>query len=77
MKKHFFDTLRDEMNKKGWDLRKLVDEAGLDKTDQGFTTGFKIGHPAPRFDEVVKIADTLDISLDIFRKDYTEQYKDV
>ena len=72
MKKHFFETLQAEMDKKDWDLEQLVDEAGLDKTDRGFTTGIKNGHPAPRFDEVVKIADTLGVSLDIFRKGNTE-----
>lgn len=26
MKKHFFETLQAEMDKKGWDLEQLVDE---------------------------------------------------
>lgn len=69
MIKHFFDTLQIEMEKKGWDLQKLTDEAGLNKVDLAYT----IGAPyLPRFDEVVKIADALGVSLDIFRKGDTE-----
>lgn len=66
-KSYFFEVLETELDKKGWDIRKLVDEADLKKTELAYTVGAPY---LPPFDEVVKIADTLDVSLDIFRKDY-------
>lgn len=67
---HFYKVLETELDKKGWDMRKLVNEADLKKTDLAYTVGAPY---IPPFDEVVKIADTLGVSLDIFRKDYTTE----
>lgn len=60
-------NIEDQLNKKGWSVYKITKEAGLSKNLIYELKSGRINDMS--FKNVCKIADTLEISLDEFRKD--------
>lgn len=62
----WWKVIQEELNKRKWSLQRLADESGI--PDNTLKT-YKFGHVEPGFFKIIKIADTLDISLDDLRKE--------
>lgn len=67
----WWEIVQKELNKRKWSLRRLADETGI--PDNTLRT-YKFRHIEPGFFKVIKIADTLGISLDSLRGDKHEHH---